>query len=209
MGGRKTAIMNNQLNIFGENNLLPFDGEAYLYDNFFAAEESDQLLEQLQTTISWKQDYIKMYGKQLPLPRLTAWYGDEGKTYAYSGIINIPLPFNTCLAAIKERVEAFTKHRFNAALLNFYRHEKDGMGWHSDDEKELGSNPVIASFSFGGSRNFQFKHKTEKKSTITITLNHGSLLLMKGSAQHHWLHQLPKTSKAIAPRINITFRQIQ
>lgn len=191
------------------NNILPFDGEVFLYENFYNRIEAGGLFIALQKEIDWKQESIKIFGKEKQLPRLTAWYGDEGKSYTYSGLENIPIPFSGQLITIKEKLESFTKYSFNAALLNFYRTGTDSMGWHSDNEKELGINPVIASLSFGGSRVFQLKHKVDKASKLNITLNTGSLLLMKGSTQHNWLHQVPKTVKPIEARINITFRNIQ
>ncbi|MFL9482849.1 alpha-ketoglutarate-dependent dioxygenase AlkB family protein [Chitinophagaceae bacterium LWZ2-11] len=191
------------------NNILPFDGEVFLYENFYNRIEADGLFIALQEEIDWKQESIKIFGKEKQLPRLTAWYGDEGKSYTYSGLENIPIPFSGQLITIKEKLESFTKYSFNAALLNFYRTGTDSMGWHSDNEKELGINPVIASLSFGGSRVFQLKHKVDKASKQNITLNTGSLLLMKGSTQHNWLHQVPKTVRPIEARINITFRNIQ
>lgn len=191
------------------NNILPFDGEVFLYENFYNRIEANGLFIALQKEIDWKQESIKIFGKEKQLPRLTAWYGDEGKSYTYSGLENIPIPFSGQLITIKEKLESFTKYSFNAALLNFYRTSTDSMGWHSDNEKELGINPVIASLSFGGSRVFQLKHKVDKASKQNITLNTGSLLLMKGSTQHNWLHQVPKTVKPIEARINITFRNIQ
>ena len=189
-------------------NLLPFDGEVYLINNFLKEISPNHFFHQLQETIAWKQEGMKMYGKHLIFPRLTAWYGEEGKVYKYSGIVNRPLPFTDLLLAMKLATEEFTGCIFNSALLNLYRNEKDSMGWHSDDESELGINPVIASLSFGATRTFQFKHKHLAKTTQTIQLPNNSLLLMKGTTQHHWLHQIPKSTKPCHPRINITFRKI-
>ena len=199
-----------QLNIFNSepDTLLPFDGEAYLYHDFIKEEQPNQYFNQLLDEILWKQEGMKMYGKQLNFPRLTAWYGDEGKVYKYSGLINIPLPFTGLLLVMKQAIETKTGFNFNAALLNLYRNERDSMGWHSDDEGELGYNPVIASLSFGETRTFQLKHKTISKTTQTLQLPNNSLLLMQGTTQHHWLHQIPKSAKPCQPRINITFRKI-
>ena len=199
-----------QLPIFNDEsaNILPFDGEAYLYTNFLKEERPYHFFNQLLDTTDWKQEGMKMYGKHIEFPRLTAWYGDEGKVYKYSGLVNVPIPFTGLLLEMKQAIESKTGFEFNAALLNLYRSEKDSMGWHSDDEAELGINPVIASLSFGETRNFQFKHKTVSKTTQTIQLSNNSLLLMKGTTQHNWLHQIPKSSKPAKARINITFRKI-
>ncbi len=199
-----------QLNIFNakDDNILPFDGESYLFNNFLKEESPNYFFTQLQNTILWKQEGMKMYGRQLDFPRLTAWYGDEGKVYKYSGLVNIPLSFTGLLLEMKQAIETKTGFYFNSALLNSYRNEKDSMGWHSDDESELGINPMIASLSFGETRTFQFKHKSVLKTIQTIQLANNSLLLMQGNTQHHWLHQVPKSTKPCQPRINITFRKI-
>ena len=188
-------------------NLLPFDGEVFLYENFLNEKESLEWYQLLEKNIAWKQEGMKMYGKYLDFPRLTAWYGEEGKEYKYSGLVNTPLPFTKELLEIKGAVEEKTQASFNAVLLNLYRDGKDSMGWHSDDEKELGINPIIASLSFGATRNFQLRHKFNKEKR-SILLPNNSLLMMQGGTQHFWQHQIPKTSKQLMPRINITFRRI-
>lgn len=189
-------------------NLLPFDGEVHLINNFLKEAIPNHFFNQLQDTIAWKQEGMKMYGKHLNFPRLTAWYGEEGKVYKYSGIVNIPLPFTQLLLEMKLAVETHTGCSFNSALLNLYRNEKDSMGWHCDDEDELSINPVIASLSFGETRSFQFKHKHLAKTTQTIQLPNNNLLLMQGTTQDHWVHQIPKSTKPCLPRVNITFRKI-
>ena len=190
-------------------NLLPHDGEVFLHESFFIGQESKDLYNELRETIAWQQDSMIIYGKSVLLPRLTAWYADEGRYYKYSGIVNTPLPWTNTLLDIKQYVEDQLDCRFNSALLNYYRHEKDGMGWHSDDEPELGNNPVIASLSFGDSRIFQFKHKKNEAEKISVCLPGGSLLLMQGATQTHWLHRISKSVRYRQPRINITFRTIQ
>ena len=192
----------------GSINLLPKDGEVFLFPGFFTKEESDWYLDQLLKEINWKQEPIVIFGKQVMQPRLTAWYGDEGKLYSYSGITMKPAYWTKALQEIKRRIESATGHRFNSALLNLYRDGQDSMGWHRDNEKELGIDPVICSVSFGASRKFQLKHGSEKLLRFNIELTHGSLLLMQGSTQHHWLHAIPKTAKPLQVRINITFRYI-
>jgi alkylated DNA repair dioxygenase AlkB len=206
-----SLFADNQLNIFKatHQNLLPFDGEVFLYPNFYQEEGVYNLFEELKHTILWKQDKMKIYGKSVSFPRLTSWYADGDKTYTYSGVVNTPIPFTPLLLKIKKAAEQQCDKLFNAALLNFYRDGDDSMGWHSDNEKELSGNPVIASASFGATRTFQFKHKTQKNAKVSVALSNGSLLVMQGETQHNWLHQVPKTSKEAGQRINITFRDIK
>jgi alkylated DNA repair dioxygenase AlkB len=203
--------VDNQLNIFNNThqNLLPFDGEVFLYPNFYQEDDVYDLFEELKHSILWKQDKMKIYGRAVNFPRLTSWYADGDKTYTYSGVVNTPIPFTPLLIQIKQAAEAQCGKQFNSALLNYYRNGEDSMGWHSDDEKELSGNPIIASASFGATRVFQFKHKQQKNAKISIALNNGSLLIMQGQTQHHWLHQVPKTTNDPGPRINITFRDIK
>jgi len=191
-----------------EENLLPCNGEALFYPGFFSPSESDHYLIRMQEEIEWKQETIKLYGKELLQPRLTAFCGDTGKKYSYSGITMRPRKWTDSLLEIKRRIEMVAGVQFTSALLNFYRDGKDSMGWHRDNEKELGVNPVIGSVSFGATRTFQFRNYKEKKVAGSIELTHGSLLLMKGETQRHWEHQLPKMNKEIGKRINITFRVI-
>ncbi|WP_229967055.1 alpha-ketoglutarate-dependent dioxygenase AlkB family protein [Pontibacter harenae] len=184
------------------------DAEVYYCPRFFSLEESNRYLQELLQTINWKQESIKLFGKEQPMPRLTAWYGEKG--YTYSGLHNAPQPWLPVLQELKERVEEASGQTYNSVLLNLYRTGQDSMGWHSDDEVSLGQEPDIVSLSFGGERRFSFKHRTRKDlKPQSITLVHGSLLLMKGPTQHHWLHSLPKTSKPVAQRINLTFRTIK
>lgn len=199
-----------QQSLFGNssNNILPFNGEALFYPQTFTAAESDTLMHSLVTNIAWKHEAILMFGKQVMQPRLTAWYGDSGKRYSYSGITMQPLQWTGELLRIKQTVENIAGIQFNSALLNYYRNGQDSMGWHRDDEKELGTNPVIASVSIGASRKFKLRYYSDKSITRSIQLTHGSLLLMRGETQHYWEHQLPKTSAEIGARINITFRVI-
>ncbi|WP_183566317.1 alpha-ketoglutarate-dependent dioxygenase AlkB family protein [Mucilaginibacter sp. SP1R1] len=200
----------NQLNIFDtHHNLLPFDGEVFLYPNFYQEDGVYDLFEELKHSILWKQDKMKIYGRQVNFPRLTSWYADNDKTYTYSGVVNTPIPFTPLLLKLKQAAETQCGKQFNSALLNFYRNGEDSMGWHSDDEKELSGNPVIASASFGATRTFQFKHKEQKNAKTSVALSNGSLLIMQGQTQHHWLHQVPKTTRQPGQRINITFRDIK
>lgn len=186
------------------------DAEVLYYRACFSGEESTHYWQELQTDIAWRQEAIKLFNKEIPQPRLTAWYGDEGAIYSYSNIVNHPLPWTATLQEIKARAEEIAQASFNSVLLNYYRHGQDSMGWHQDNEPELGANPIIASVSFGATRRFQFRHKKRKDlDTITIVLEHGSLLLMQGATQHYWKHQLPKTTQAVGVRINLTFRFIK
>lgn len=189
-------------------NILPSNGEAIFYPQFFSVAESDDCLAQLTKQINWKHEPIKIFGKQIMQPRLTALYGDVDKKYSYSGITMQPLQWTETLMKIKQKIELITGVKFTTALLNFYRHGSDSMGWHRDNEKELGLNPVIGSVSFGAARKFQLRNYANKKQVTNIELTHGSFLLMQGETQHYWEHQLPKTKQAILPRINITFRVI-
>jgi alkylated DNA repair dioxygenase AlkB len=183
------------------------DAEIRLYRELFGAGESQRFWQTLQTQIAWRQDKIRMFGRSLLLPRLTAWYGDPGAVYSYSGIRLEPQGWAPVLLEIKQRVEATVDCQFNSVLLNFYRDGQDSMGWHSDDEPELGLNPVIASVSFGGSRRFHLRHRQDKTQKAKLDLTNGSLLLMAGPTQHYWQHQIPKMAQAEA-RINLTFRWI-
>ena len=185
------------------------DGKLLLYRHLFSPEESDAFFTKLDKETVWKQEKIRLYGKVIPLPRLTAWFGDAGKTYMYSGITVEPEPWTPTLLEIKGRVEEVSEVTFNSVLLNHYRHERDSVSWHSDDEPELGENPVIGSVSLGDVRDFQLRHKTNKSMKINERLPHGSYLKMAGSTQHHWEHQIPKRSRKIGPRINLTFRIIK
>jgi alkylated DNA repair dioxygenase AlkB len=195
----------NQVN---KKTIISTDGEVILYPNFFSAKEGNQLFSDLYSSVNWKQEIIQFFGKQMPIPRLTAWYGDEGKSYTYSGIEQHPESWNTTLKLIKSKIEEIAQVNFNSVLINLYRDGKDSVSWHSDDEPELGENPIIASVSFGATRRFSLRHKHLKNHKIDIDLASGSFLLMQGETQHFWQHQIAKTAKEIQPRINLTFRII-
>ncbi len=185
------------------------DADIILFNEFFTKTESEKLYKNLIEKINWQQYTIKMFGKILNQPRLTAFYGEEDKPYAYSGLKLTPNPWTEDLLFIKSRITKTAQINFSSVLLNYYRNGQDSMGWHSDDEKELGQNPVIGSISFGETRLFQLRHLTRKDlKKVDIKLTNGSFLLMKGQTQHYWEHQIPKTSKHLTPRINLTFRTI-
>lgn len=158
--------------------------------------------------VRWKQDVIDLYGKKMPLPRITSWYGDEGKSYAYSGIRSHPNQWNIGLSYIKKQVERVAGLEFNSVLLNWYRDGDDYLNWHSDDEKDLGKNPTIASVNFGATRDFLIRDK-EKSTKISVPLAHGTLLIMSGEMQHYWQHAVPKRKAVNRSRINLTFRNIR
>ncbi len=185
------------------------DGDLVFYPNFFTVEESDRFFFELEKTIKWRQDSITLYGKTFPIPRENAWYGDSDKPYTYSGIDMEPEPWTPTLLEIKTAVEEVAEVEFNSVLANKYRNGKDSVAWHSDDEPELGKNPIIASVSFGETRRFVLRHKyREDVGKVNLDLTDGSLLIMKGETQHFWQHQIPKTSRNVGRRINLTFRVI-
>jgi len=190
------------------NNILPKDGEALFFPNYFSQADSNRLLKSLTDNILWQQDQIKMYGKTINLPRLTAWYGADDLTYTYSGIQMKPNAWTADLLEIKNKIEQEAKVEFTGVLLNLYRNGRDSMAWHCDDEPELGKNPVIGSVSFGATRTFRFRH-LQDKIVEKVALSHGSFILMQGATQHNWEHEIPKTSKPLSPRINLTFRVIK
>lgn len=197
-------------NLINNGEKLPIEqGEIIYYSKFFEPQTSDFLYQELEKKIKWTQDYFKIYGKSIALPRLTAWYGDPEKRYAYSGIVMNPHPWIEPLLFIKKEIELVTKVKFNSVLINFYRDGNDSVAWHSDDEKELVQYPIIGSVSLGGIRRFMLKPKNKESSQkYELELADGSFLLMAGETQKHWLHQIPKTKKPVKPRINLTFRVI-
>lgn len=203
----------SQLDIFSSNQEgnveVKINNGSYIYiSSFYDKITADKYFSRLISDIKWKQESMNMYGKQIPFPRLTAWYGDNDKPYTFSGITLNPNLWSPGLAKIKADVEPIANVNFNSVLLNRYRNGNDSISWHTDAEKELGKNPVIASVNFGAERKFQLKH-TETGERIDILLKHGSLLIMKGELQHFWKHQIPKTKKVIGERVNLTFRVIK
>lgn len=179
------------------------------YDpEFLSQTQADSFYELLLNLNAWKQEPIKIFGKELMQPRLTALFGEMGKNYSYSGLKMEPLPFPDFLKEIKKKCEIVCGSSFNVCLANLYRDGNDSMGWHADDEKELGKNPVIASVSLGEERMFHLKHTKDKNLKYKKRLQHGSLFIMEGSTQEFWKHQLPKTKQPVQPRINLTFRKI-
>ncbi|MFZ2007839.1 MAG: alpha-ketoglutarate-dependent dioxygenase AlkB [Stellaceae bacterium] len=185
------------------------DGDMFYLARLALAQPDTEVLERLIAEIPWRCEEVVMWGRRLPQPRLTAWYGDAGASYAYSGIQLHPLPWTPILLDIKSRIEAAAGATFNSVLLNYYRDHQDSIGFHSDDEPELGEQPVIASLSLGAERTFILKHKVLKRiEPVRRRLASGSLLLMKGDTQRCWRHGVPKEGRPCGPRINLTFRQI-
>ena len=209
------------------------NGNILFIENFFDAKASDRVLSYFQDNdtfdwrqgswrqlgpadyagiqfkhIHWKQDFITLYGKRSPLPRLTSWYGDSGIPYTYSGIKSAPNAWNKGLLSIKQKVEERAGALFNSVLLNWYRDGEDKISWHADDEPELGHSPTIASVSFGATRDFLIRNNDDHSLKLTFPLRHGSLLVMGGELQHYWQHSVPPRKNAAGSRFNLTFRQI-
>ncbi len=185
------------------------DSDIRYYPNFFGFAEANSYYRSLLETTKWRQDSITLFGKTHPQPRLTALFANNDKPYGYSNITMTPSVFTDALLEIKNRIETKTDVAFTTCLANLYRNGQDSNGWHSDDEKALGKNPTIASVTFGEARYFHLKHKRDKTLRQKLLLENGSLLLMQGETQHHWLHQIAKTKRQIQPRINLTFRVIK
>jgi len=183
------------------------DGELCFYQNFLTTVEANNLLNVFLNDLDWAEESINMFGKSILVPRLVCWYGHKKAIYRYSGVKHTPLPWTKSLSELKGKVEAVTQQTFNSVLGNLYRNESDSMGWHSDNEKELGNEPFIASLSLGEERIFKIKHKSTKQQ-LNISLPSGSLVTMSGSFQHYWQHSIPKSTAPKKPRINLTFRYV-
>ncbi len=188
-------------------NILPFEGEVLNYGIVLSRNECNQYLNTFLAANFWKPDELIIFGKHIVTNRKVAWFGDTDYKYSYSSSIKHALPWTSELIVLKKLVEEKTGEVFNSCLLNLYHNGNEGMGWHQDNEKELGKNPAIASLSLGATRKFSFKH-IESKQNVAVILETGSLLLMKGETQNKWRHSLPKSKKVLKPRINLTFRYI-
>jgi len=188
-------------------NILPFDGEIFYFPDVLDADSKLLYFQAIKDETPWQQQSVKIFGKWIPEPRLTCFYGDAGKNYEYSGLRLEPLAWTPALLQLKNLAESYSGTLFNVALLNYYRDWKDSMGWHRDNEPELGTEPIIASFSLGAARKFSLRNFADKSVIQSIILEPGSLLVMGGKIQSCWEHCVPKTSKA-EERINITFRRI-
>tara|TARA_B100001248_G_C27399224_1_gene468535 strand:+ start:10701 stop:11327 length:627 start_codon:yes stop_codon:yes gene_type:complete len=187
------------------------DAKINYWPRFFTAREANLLLRSLIEQIPWKQNKIRFYGKESLVPRLESWHGEPGIRYAYSGIEMEAKPWTQDLLTIKSAIEQVSSTTYNSVLINYYRDGKDRVAWHSDDEKELGRNPVIGSVSLGAQRKFKLRHKQFKENGLKhdILLQNGSFLLMHGATQHHWMHEIPRTALPIESRVNLTFRVIR
>ncbi|WP_020682079.1 alpha-ketoglutarate-dependent dioxygenase AlkB family protein [Marinobacterium rhizophilum] len=183
--------------------------DLVLYRQFIAPSDSARLLRTLSEEIHWRQDRIRLFGREHAIPRLQQFQGEAGLHYRYSGLQLDAAPWHPLVEQLRQKIAQVVPWTFNCVLLNLYRDGSDSMGWHSDDEPELGLNPVIASLSLGQPRRFLLRHRQlPQQPKIELTLDDGSLLLMRGSTQHHWQHALPRTRRACAPRLNLTFRYI-
>lgn len=204
--------MKNDSLLFAESGMgqLPIaEADVSLYRQIDLDLSYDDLLRELTDNTDWRQEEITLYGKRHLQPRLSAWYGNKESNYTYSGITMTPRPWTDTLLNIKVRIESLVSHQFNSVLLNYYRDQRDSMGMHSDDESELGQQPVIASLSLGEERTFLLRHKFRKDlNTIKLPLPSGSLLLMKGDTQYYWKHGISKEKHSCGPRVNLTFRKI-
>lgn len=205
--------MNATLDLFaapGSLEPIPLpDAEVSFARAFYPPDVAAQYMDMLFNETDWRREKIQIWGKEHWQPRLTAWHGDAGSNYSYSGLALAPQPWTPTLLTLKKDVEALSGHRFNSVLLNLYRDENDSVGWHSDNEAELGVNPVIASLSFGQTRTFKMKHKSRPElKTMALQLSNGSLLLMAGTTQKFWQHAVDKEKQRMEPRINLTFRHI-
>ena len=197
------------MNLFNDKfvNVLNKDGEANYYGIIMTTPEANTYYNLLLKNINWKNDEALYHGRHIVTKRKVAWYGDQGFLYTYSNTTKQALPWTNELIDLKRKTELITNSQFNSCLLNLYHDGNEGMTWHSDDEKSLGKNTVIASLSFGAERKFSFKHRRTRQ-TISLLLENGSLLVMRGNTQSNWLHSLPLSSKINHPRINLTFRTI-
>jgi alkylated DNA repair dioxygenase AlkB len=184
------------------------DAEVSLTAGAFTEPEASELFRALRDGIDWQREEVVIFGQRRPVPRLVAWHGDPGARYCYSGTHHEPLPWTPALEQVRGRVQALAGCEFNAVLLNLYRDGRDGMGWHADDEPELGPEPVIASVSLGAVRRFCLRHRRHRAPRLDLSLPHGSLLLMSGPTQRNWVHAVPKTAVPVGERINLTFRRV-
>jgi alkylated DNA repair dioxygenase AlkB len=199
-----TSILNESR---ASNSILNKDGVVNYYGKILSSEETNQYFDLLMRNIQWEKDKVVIFGKHITTKREVAWYGDSEYLYTYSSTTKRALAWTKELSELRQIVEEYAGTKFNSCLLNLYHNGNEGMGWHSDDEEALGKNNTIASLSFGAERKFSFKHK-QTKQTVSVVLEHGSLLIMKGATQSNWLHSLPKSEKIMQPRINLTFRVI-
>ncbi len=184
------------------------DADLHYWPQWVEPGAADGWMHELSQRTTWSQPQIRIYGRSVSVPRLVAWYGEPEARYRYSGLLHEPLPWTPMLAEIRQRVEQQVGQTLNGVLLNLYRDGQDAMGWHSDDEPELGEQPLVVSLNLGATRRFDFRRKGGSRIEHSIELKHGSLLVMSGPSQHYWQHQIARTRKVSEPRLNLTFRQI-
>lgn len=184
------------------------DADVRLWPQALGRDAADALFMALRAGTPWQAEDILIFGKRRRVPRLVAWHGDPGTGYTYSGTAHEPLPWTAELRRLRERAQTLTGHDYNSVLLNLYRHGQDSMGWHSDDEPELGRNPAIASVSLGATRRFKLRHRRLVDAGVTLDLGHGDVLLMAGATQHAYVHAVPKTARPVGERINLTWRWV-
>jgi alkylated DNA repair dioxygenase AlkB len=184
------------------------DGGLLLFDHAFR-HNAGELFEALMREAAWEQHELRLFGRTVRAPRLSAWYAEPGCDYRYSGLELRARPFSDTLLGIRARIAALTGHAFNSVLLNLYRDGNDAMGWHSDDERELGPDPLIASVSLGATRRFLLRHRIRKDMRLALDLEDGGLLVMEPPLQRHWKHAVARTKRAVGPRINLTWRDIR
>lgn len=185
------------------------DGQLQYLPQWVDAGMAEQWLRELLVRTPWTQPQLTLYGRTVAVPRQVAWYGDADARYRYSGHTHVPLPWTPLLSEIRQRLEEQVGQPLNGVLLNLYRDGQDAMGWHSDDEAALGPDPMVVSLSLGAARRLDFRRKGGSRIEHSIQLEHGSLLVMSGSTQHHWQHQIARTRKVTTPRLNLTFRLIR
>ena len=187
--------------------LLPVDGSAILHEQFLHPNDADHAFRDLLETTPWESHDIIVFGQKHREPRLSTWHADEGVRYTYSNLERIPIGWTPVLQRLRESCERVSGATFNSVLVNLYRDGNDGVGWHADDERENGPQPVIASLSLGASRRFDFQHRVLKR-VESVQLNAGDLIVMSGASQSHWVHRIAKTKRQVGPRINLTFRKV-
>ncbi len=201
--------MNSQGSLFAPDpDQIPTSLDIAIIREAIPFDQASDAFRRLLAEVKWKQEHIKMFGKEMEIPRLTAWFGDPERSYTYSGIALTPLEWTPLLNELRAAVEKIAGHEFNSVLLNLYRDANDSVSWHADDEPDLGREPVIGSLSLGASRRFDFRKKTDHSEKFRSVLNSGDLVVMRGTSQQLWDHQVPKETKEAGPRINLTFRRI-
>ncbi len=196
------------MELFGRYPIDLADADVVMHPGFYSNAIADDMLRLLEGEIQWRHDSITVFGRTSPIPRLNAWYGDEGCSYRYSNIALEPRPWTPTLARIRDDLVDGCDAPFNAVLATLYRDGRDGVAWHADDEPELGLEPVIASVSFGATRSFQLRRSDDPSIRHTVELAHGDLIVMRGPTQGHWLHQIPKTTRPVGSRLNLTYRSV-